>query len=204
MIFRLQIVLLLFQDVFTNNIENSMRFSTPPLYDAVASLTDEENFIISPLSINMVMSMLYIGTQEGSDSDIQLKNAFRFENKAQNSLLPSVKKIVSDLENYSTDNTTILLANALFKSDSNVDLKWNFEIHMKNNFRASIESVNFWRKDIAVKQINDWVANKTRNLIPELVSGSSINEDTKLILTNAIYFKSKVFHLKDSLFSINN
>jgi len=62
---------------------------------------------------------------------------------------------------------------------------------MKNNFRASIESVNFGRKDVAVKRINDWAANKTRNLIPELVSGSSINEDTKLILTNAIYFKSK-------------
>ena len=40
-----------------------------------------------------------------------------------------------------------------------------------------------------MKTINAWVSDKTRAKIKELIQRDFINDDTRLILTNAIYFK---------------
>ena len=36
-----------------------------------------------------------------------------------------------------------------------------------------------------------WVAEMTGGLITELLSGSDISGDTRLVITNVVYFKSK-------------
>merc|ERR1712227_1071705 len=56
---------------------------------------------------------------------------------------------------------------------------------------ADIEQVNFTRRADATKRINNWVSKKTNNLVNTLISPSSVNEFTKLVLTNIIYFKSQ-------------
>ena len=45
--------------------------------------------------------------------------------------------------------------------------------------------------DEAVKTINAWVSDKTREKIKELIQRDFISDDTRLILTNAIYFKGR-------------
>src|SRR5262245_8582220 len=45
--------------------------------------------------------------------------------------------------------------------------------------------------DEAVQAINAWVSDQTRTKIRELIQRDFINEDTRLILTNAIYFKGR-------------
>ena len=42
-----------------------------------------------------------------------------------------------------------------------------------------------------MKTINAWVSDKTREKIKELIQRDFINDDTRLILTNAIYFKGQ-------------
>ena len=52
--------------------------------------------------------------------------------------------------------------------------------------------VNFQTQpDEAVKAINAWVSTKTRARIKELINRDVLNGDTRLILTNAIYFKGR-------------
>merc|ERR1711915_523917 len=60
-----------------------------------------------------------------------------------------------------------------------------------NNFDADIQSINFAQKKAAVKTINQWAANKTNNLIKELVSEDTVDEYTRMIVTNAVYFNAK-------------
>ena len=43
----------------------------------------------------------------------------------------------------------------------------------------------------ASKTINSWVEGKTNNKIKDLISADSLNEFTKIVLVNAIYFKGK-------------
>jgi serpin B len=42
----------------------------------------------------------------------------------------------------------------------------------------------------ARKTLNSWVERATRDRIPELIAPGQVNADTRLVLTNAIYFKS--------------
>ena len=44
----------------------------------------------------------------------------------------------------------------------------------------------------AVSEINSWVANQTNNLVTDLLSSSSVNQETLLVLSNTVYFKSQV------------
>ena len=58
--------------------------------------------------------------------------------------------------------------------------------------------VNFHAQpDEAVTTINAWVSDKTREKIRELVKRDFISDDTRLVLTNAIYFKGQWVELFD-------
>jgi serpin B len=42
----------------------------------------------------------------------------------------------------------------------------------------------------AIDLINDWVDSETNGKITKLVDGQSVNNDTRFVLTNAIYFNA--------------
>lgn len=60
---------------------------------------------------------------------------------------------------------------------------------LQKNFGARLNSVDFHNPSAAATTINDWVSHATKDRIKDLISASSLNDLTKLILTNAIYFK---------------
>lgn len=49
-------------------------------------------------------------------------------------------------------------------------------------------------RDEARNRINDWVSERTRARIPELIPEGVLDETTRLVLTNAIYLKAKWAH----------
>src|SRR5262249_15686588 len=66
-------------------------------------------------------------------------------------------------------------------------------------YEGAFNEVNFAPlPEEAVKSINDWVRDRTGEKIKELIGRDSIDADTRLILTNAIYFKGKWAELFDS------
>ena len=56
---------------------------------------------------------------------------------------------------------------------------------------SGVEEVDFGQGDETVKLINDFVSNSTNGLIEKIVTPSSFNSETKLMLINAIYFFGK-------------
>src|SRR5262249_28863269 len=65
-------------------------------------------------------------------------------------------------------------------------------------YDGAFNEVNFVDlPDHAVTTINTWVSDKTREKIKELIHRDCINADTRLILTNAIYFKGQWVELFD-------
>ena len=57
------------------------------------------------------------------------------------------------------------------------------------NYQAGLERVDFRDSARAVAAINAWVAGKTQDKIPKLLEPGDVNAATRLVLTNAIYFK---------------
>ena len=63
---------------------------------------------------------------------------------------------------------------------------------MAKHFGAPMQPLDFGKdREAARKIINAWVSEQTQGKIPELLQPPNITADTKLILTNAIYFKAR-------------
>jgi serpin B len=90
--------------------------------------------------------------------------------------------------NPQSDGDTLSTANRLWVSD-NFSLLASFITNVQNTFGAGPQSVDFSNPDAAAKTIDDWVSAQTNGKIPDLIKSSQLNDLTRLVLTNAIYFK---------------
>ena len=69
-------------------------------------------------------------------------------------------------------------------------VKETFESILKKYFQVTVDKVNFKTNTEQIRlQINKWVAQKTQQKIQNLLSLGSLNNLTRLVLVNAIYFK---------------
>jgi len=60
---------------------------------------------------------------------------------------------------------------------------------LQQDLHAEIISNPFSDPELVANEVNGWVADSTNNMIKELISPSMINDLTRMILCNAIYFK---------------
>ena len=162
----------------------SVRETTQDLFSKTSELTNEENIAISPLSINTMLTMLAVGS--GSQEETELERFLNFQNAS--GFLENLKQIV---DCYQTPESSVLLANALFPTIE-ANIKSEYRKMLKENFASEIHNVNFSNPSQAVSEINSWVANQTNNLVTDLLSSSSVNQETLLVLSNTVYFKSQV------------
>ena len=82
-------------------------------------------------------------------------------------------------------------------------LKPDYTSSVLKKFDASVNSINFGESSKAAGTINDWVMNKTDNLIDNLVSADMFNDLTLLALVTAIVFKGNWESKFESLFDAN-
>ena len=88
----------------------------------------------------------------------------------------------------SREGATVSIANALWvKRD--FALRPQFAANARANYDALVEPLDFERAPAAAAQrINNWVGEETRGRIKELIKASSLDADTRLVVTNAVYF----------------
>ena len=81
------------------------------------------------------------------------------------------------------------IANALWVQQG-YGIKDSFTKTAQGYFQAQAEEVDFQEKaKAAVERINEWVASKTADKIEKLIPEGAVDKFTRLILTNAVYFK---------------
>jgi serpin B len=78
------------------------------------------------------------------------------------------------------------------KKDCTVKPSFN-EVAIKS-FDSEIEAMDFSNTAESTKAINEWIAEKTGNIIKDLLKPDFINSMTAMILVNAIYFKGDWVH----------
>lgn len=142
------------------------------------------NLLISPVSIYGAFGPVTAGAR-GPTRDA-IVQALRLPN-GEASLHPALGGLLRDLER-SEEGTTLAIANALWVQQG-FSLDPTFVAVARDDYRAATEQLDFQRApDIAVARINDWVSDRTAKRIPRLLSRDAINADTRLIVTNAVYF----------------
>ena len=143
------------------------------------------NLFFSPESISTAFAMAYAGARGQTASEIAATFHFTLP---QNRLHPAAGALLGDLNSPHTAYQ-LHVADALW-----AEKDFNFlEDYLKltsTNYGAGLRRVDFKGEPEAVcGAINHWVEEKTENKITNLLPPGSVDTSTRLVLTNAIYFK---------------
>ncbi|GAB4310240.1 serpin family protein [Pseudothermotoga elfii] len=143
------------------------------------------NIFFSPFSISSAFAMTYIGAD--SDTAQQMKNVLHFDLDDE-MLLSNFSQLITSL-NQSNENYQLSVANSMWLQEGYPFLK-EFVEQIQKYYQSWINYVDFANhKDEAREEINKWIEANTNNKIIDLIKPDDIDSLTRLVLTNAIYFK---------------
>ena len=149
------------------------------------------NLIYSPYSISLALAMTYTGARGETES--QMAQTLHF--LSQDELHPAFNALDLQLEERgkaTSDEETPLqlnIANAVWAEQTYPFLQ-SFLDTIALNYGAGVRLADFINQYEAVrKEINDWVSDQTEGRIKDLIPEGVLDQDTRMALVNAIYFK---------------
>ena len=155
--------------------------------DVYRQLAEEGgNLFFSPYSISSALAMTYAGAR--GDTASEMAKVLHFTGYAK---IHAAMKSLQDRFNSIPDEMGSLdIANRLWL-DKREKLTQDYEALTRKYYGAGVETVDFLNAHERTRvKINDWVAQKTRDRIKDLLQENNVTPTTKLILVNAIYFNS--------------
>lgn len=158
------------------------------VYDLYGKLSRKEgNLFYSPVSLSTALAMTAAGargeTAEQMAKVLHLPDDLQLRSKVVGDLLRDLKA------QGKSDKFQLHIANALWGQQGYPFLP-SFLQSSKQEFGAEVREIDFHNESAAAKIINGWVEGQTHDKIKDLIKPGFIQRETKLILTNAIYFKS--------------
>ena len=143
------------------------------------------NLFFSPESISTALAMAYAGAHGSTASEMAKTLHFTLP---PDKLHPAMGALLRDL-NATHEGYQLSVANALWAQQGYTFLD-DFLSLLKTDYAAGLNQVNFkGATEEARLTINQWVEQKTQDKIKDLLQPGALRSDTRLVLTNAIYFK---------------
>jgi serpin B len=145
------------------------------------------NLFFSPYSISTCLAMTYAGAR--GDTETQMDRVLHFS-KGDARLHSSFGELQQHLNDAAKQKGIQLdIANALWAQKGEPFLPAFLKI-ARNDYQANLNQADFKTSaDAVTGEINRWVAQKTRDKIRDILSPGSLDDLTRLVLANAIYFK---------------
>jgi serpin B len=142
-----------------------------------------KNLFLSPHSISTALAMTYAGAR--GQTAQQMAKVLHFSlpqaelHRAYRALLAATR---------SSHGNELRVANALW-AQRGYPFRGDFIALTREQYGAGLQQVDFKRTEAARKRINQWVEKQTRRRIVDLIPRGVLDALTRLVLTNAIYFK---------------
>jgi serpin B len=145
------------------------------------------NLIFSPYSVSTCLSMAYAGARGRTESQMAKALHFSLQQGQMNVALGALN---SQILAAGKDKTVELnVANALWLEKSFPLLQFYLKT-VQADYQGGIKQLDFLHgPDAARNTINKWVEEQTKDKIKDLLAPEMVGSDTRLVLTNAIYFK---------------
>ncbi len=167
---------------------------------------DEGNLFFSPTSISTALAMTYAGAEGATEKEIAKTLEFTLPKAEVHSAFASMMKTLNAPEK---DAYELRMANRLWGQTGYGFLPKYLAITSKD-YGAELAQVDFVNAaEQSRQEINAWVEKQTNDKIKDLIPQGAVNSLTRLVLTNAIYFKGKWEHefdkkaTKDAPFSVS-
>ncbi|MGD0358364.1 MAG: serpin family protein [Terracidiphilus sp.] len=156
--------------------------------------SQDGNLFFSPESISTALAMSYAGARGDTASEMAKTLHFTLP---PDRFHPAVGALLGDL-NVAHSGYQLRVANALWAQQGYTFLD-DFIKLTASDYGAGFNQVDFkGATETARLTINQWVEQKTDYKIKDLLQPGVLNSTTRLVLTNAIYFKGtwqRPFHL---------
>jgi serpin B len=175
-------------------LEGNTRFA----FDLYSRLrTQQGNLFLSPFSLSSALAMTSAGarghTLEQMTSVLHLPS--------QEETHAAMAQLLRQVNNRQSRRIELRTANALWAQKGH-PFRDDYLRRMRSSYGAGFHEVDFTRSpEPSRRTINAWVETQTRNRIQQLLRPGLIDSLTRLVLTNAIYFKGdwqKPFPKNDS------
>ena len=152
--------------------EGKVNYSLDFFRKAAGIMSPGSNFMVSPVSAGIALSMLADGTEGPTRSEII--DALGGESYSGMKLAPD-------------QNVVLTSANSAWLR-SGVNLYKSYSDTLEQNYGAAVRVRDFNDKSVPA-EINSWCAENTAGRIPAIL-GPTIDTSTVLMLLNALYFKA--------------
>lgn len=145
-------------------------------------LNEDNNFMVSPLSLSMALAMTWNGAS--GETKEAMQQTLKMDGFSDNELNAYYKKLKEAL--LKTDPSTKLsIANAIFTNQF-IGIKSDFINTNQSFYDATVKPVDFSKTETA-GIINRWASDNTNGLIEKVID--STKPEDLMYLLNAIYFK---------------
>lgn len=158
--------------------------------DLYAKLKDKEqgNLFFSPYSISTALAMTYAGARGETAAQMRKTLGFTLDDAR---LHPAFAGTIEALNAGGKENYELTVANSLWGEKTTKFLQPFLEL-TQACYGGGLNQVDFktaW--EAARLTINKWVEDKTKEKIKDLIPPKGVNDSTRLVLVNAVYFKGK-------------
>ncbi len=152
--------------------------------------SEDGNIFFSPLSISQALSMTYAGAR--GETAVQMARVLNItlpdadHHRAMNAL----DQLLNSRKGEGDHGFVLRMVNAIWGQKNYPFLSGFLDI-LALHYGAGLRVLDFISDPERCRQaINNWVSDQTEEKIPELIAEGLIDSLTRLILTNAIYFKA--------------
>eukprot|EP00794_Sanderia_malayensis_P016246 gene16246-17885_t len=169
-----------------------------------ALFSESGNVFFSPWSLYDALALTYMGARNNTASQLsallgydnfgQIHKGEKSETQRNASISTAMKKMIQSLSLVKCRGTDFTTSNKLW-TQNGFSLLDSFTETLQNDFQSSPGSVNFASAPEEARQtINNSVEEDTNGRITNLIPPGMVDETTKLVLTNAVYFKGSWLH----------
>lgn len=151
------------------------------IFQKIATESNADNTMVSPLSISVALAMAYNGAD--GDTKTEMEQTLKVYGLTTDQINATYQFLLSALKSLDKD-VVLEIANAIFYRQG-FPIKPGFIETNHNVYDAEITGLDF-SSPSAVKTINDWVSDKTREKIPSIIN--QLNPFDVMVLLNAVYF----------------
>ncbi|MCD4847213.1 MAG: serpin family protein [Candidatus Aegiribacteria sp.] len=163
------------------------------LYEEVCDMLKSDNIFFSPYSISSALGMTYAGAEGRTAVEMAEVLHFTLPVEATNRTFHSLTETLSSGELViaeSGDPFTLSISNGLWVQDG-FNLLDEYVAEVTMYYSAAVRNLDFIDDpDGSRETINEWVAESTLDRIQNLIPSGVLNDDTRVVLTNAVYFKA--------------
>jgi serpin B len=150
------------------------------------------NLLFSPLSISIALAMTYAGARNNTEAQMGATLHFNLSQSRLHSAFNALDLALNSRgeggPGSEGEGFRLNIVNATWGQDDFPFIPEFLDV-LAINYGAGMYIVDFiFNPESARLTINDWVAEQTNDRIEDLLPPGSITIDTRLVLTNAIYF----------------